>query len=263
VVVRLVAIYLLAGALLPGQVPSAAGSSIEKEAALGRQLAAEFRRRATPLDSPTVQDYVDRLGRRIAPHITDAEFPFTFLVTTGDPCGPIHEPAALPGGYIFVPAALFLAAQDEQEFAGMLAQAMERVARHHARTGAAVIFAGGNCSDANLVPAAFLDSLRSAESEADARAVETLVRAGFDPNALVRYIERVQARSGGAQKASRIPDRDQRVASLLAAIRRLPGIDFTHAPSNEFAAAGNEVRRLVDQTAHSPTPPSLLRQKHE
>jgi predicted Zn-dependent protease len=43
----------------------------------------------------------------------------------------IHEPATLPGGYVFVPAGLFLAAQDEAEFAGMLAHAMGHIALRH------------------------------------------------------------------------------------------------------------------------------------
>jgi predicted Zn-dependent protease len=38
--------------------------------------------------------------------------------------GLTHEPAALAGGYVFVLSGLFLAAQDEAEFAGMLAHAM-------------------------------------------------------------------------------------------------------------------------------------------
>ena len=47
--------------------------SLEKEAALGRQLAGDFRKRTTSIDIPTVQDYLDLLGQRIAAHVPDAK----------------------------------------------------------------------------------------------------------------------------------------------------------------------------------------------
>src|SRR6266571_853679 len=62
-------------------------------------------KRTTSIDIPTVQDYLDHLGQRIAAHVPDANFPFIFSAIAEDPCPAIHEPAALPGGYTFVPAA--------------------------------------------------------------------------------------------------------------------------------------------------------------
>lgn len=44
----------------------------------------------------------------------------------------MHEPIAFPGGFIFVPARLILAAQDEDEFAGMLAHSIAHIAERHA-----------------------------------------------------------------------------------------------------------------------------------
>src|SRR6185295_11797215 len=100
---------------------------LEKEAALGKQLAAELRERMSPIDVPVVQNFLDQLGKSIAALMPDAKLPFTFTPIAEDPCLTTHEPVAMPGGYIFVPAALFLAARDEAEFAGMLVHAMEHV----------------------------------------------------------------------------------------------------------------------------------------
>jgi hypothetical protein len=55
-------------------------------------------------------------------------FLFTFILFADDTCEITHEPASLPGGYVFVPASLFVATHNEAEFAGMLAHAMEHVA---------------------------------------------------------------------------------------------------------------------------------------
>jgi len=95
--------------------------SLEKEAAIGRQLALETQRRTEAINDPGVEEYVKRLGLRISARMPEAKFPFTFSVITDDPCPSLHEPLAIPGGYIFVPAALLIEVHDEAEFAGMLA----------------------------------------------------------------------------------------------------------------------------------------------
>jgi predicted Zn-dependent protease len=98
--------------------------SKEKEAALGVGLAEDARRQTTKLDNPEVQAYVERVGRRLAAHLPDTSLTFTIAVITDDRGGPTHEPIAIPGGYLFVPTSLILAAQNEAEFAGMLSHAM-------------------------------------------------------------------------------------------------------------------------------------------
>jgi predicted Zn-dependent protease len=250
--------------------------SLEKEAALGKQLATDFRKRTTPIDVPSVQNYVDRLGQRIAAQIPDAQFRFTFSVIADDPCRTIHEPAALPGGYVFVPAALLVATQDEAEFAGMLAHAMEHIAQRHGTRQATegvikkdasipLFFMGGwggGCSDRQAIPLKFMALQRSAELEADSFAVQTLARAGFDPTALVRYIQRVQIRPGGPVSTvpSPLPDLDQRLAKMSSAIETLPPVNRAVGTSGEFAAAQQEVRRLAEPpSGRSTTPPSLMR----
>jgi predicted Zn-dependent protease len=205
--------------------------------------------------------------------MTDATFPFTFSVIADELCR-LHEPTALPGGYVFVPIGLLVAAQEEAELAGMLAHAMEYAAQRHGTrpptrgTTATIplIFMGGwNCSGGLPVPAAFLAAQRSAELEADVSAVQTLARAGFDPDALVRYVQRVQVQpTGPTSKAnSPITDRDERLAALLATIQKLPKLDYTVPPTDEFANARHEARRLMEEPVRPKAPPSLMRKKQE
>ena len=279
--VRRVVMFLLVGVSLRAQEPLAPAQngvnySLEKEAMLGKQLAADFHRRTIPIDSPIVQNYLDRVGQKIAAYMPDARFHFTFSLIADEACG-IHELTALPGGYIFVPIALFVAAQEEGEFAGILGHAMQHVAqRHRTRqaTGGTTATTplilmggwGGGCPGGLQVPAGFLASQRSAELEADVLAVQTLARAGFDPNALVRYVERVQLQpTGPTSKAySPILDRDERIAALLATIQKLPKVDYAITPTDEFATARLEARRFMEEAVHSKKPPpSLMRNKLE
>jgi len=278
-----IAVLILAGLALTAQEPvGLAGKggnffSLEKEAALGRQLAAEFRKRTTPIDKPTVQNYLDRLGKRLAAHVPDATFPFTFSAIAEDLCPTIHEPAALPGGYVFVPAALFIAAQDEAEFAGMLAHAMEHIAQRrvtrqatqsqlvsHASTPLIFIGGwGGGCSEEQSIPLAFVTQQRSYEMEADFLAVQVMARAGLDPKALVRYIQRVQVRRARtvSKAYSPVPDRDHRVANMLWVIEKLQTVDYAAFAPDEFAAVQQKMRRLIPVNSH--TPPSLMRKTPE
>src|SRR5437763_6175844 len=104
--------------------------SIEKEIALGRQLAAEFQRNTQPFVSPATVTYIDDLGQRLAAQTGNPAFTYTFALIADNPTV-LHEPAAFPGGFIFVPARLILAAKDEGELAGMLSHAIAHVAARH------------------------------------------------------------------------------------------------------------------------------------
>jgi predicted Zn-dependent protease len=267
------AISVLAGLPLFAQKQAAVGTglnshSVEKEAALGRQMAAEFRQRTTAIASRSVQDYVENLGRELASQMPASPFSFTFSVIAEDPCPTLHEPYALPGGYVFVPAALFPAAQNEAEFAGMLAHAMAHVVERHATrratrreliqaAGIPLVF-GPGCASEVAVPVGFLKVQRSFELQADVLAVPTMAKAGFDPNALARYTERVQPQvSATGAEFSPLPPRDERILSILSEIAKLPPSDYTTLPTGEFDAAREEVPRPLP--SNRSTPPSLRR----
>lgn len=184
----------------------------------------------------------------------------------------MHEPVALPGGYVFVPAALFLAAQDEAELAGMLAHAMEHIAERHETRQATrgqiinyanvpLVFMGNStgCASDAAIPLGFLKFQQDFERQADFLAVQAMARAGFDPNALVRYIERVQPATppspGGSTALSALPARDLRIAVMMSGISTLPATRYTSPANGEFEAAREEIRRFVPPPR--PTPPSL------
>ncbi len=238
--------------------------SVEKEAALGASLAAEIQRQTTPLDSAVVRDFVTKIGLRLSTQITNAPFPYTLAVIADDPNSATHEPVSLPGGYIFVPAKLILAANDEAEFAGMLAHSMshayERDATREAtRAGIAneatipLIFMGGwrgygvDQGSSVLIPVGFLRFQRQFETDADAFAVMTTSGAGYDPSAFVRYIGRVPATQPGttAKVFANLPTPAERVASMQTAIQALPQQAYAVPDADQFARIQAEVRRLM------------------
>jgi predicted Zn-dependent protease len=228
--------------------------SKEKEAALGKVMAEDVRRQTTKLDNPEVQAYVERVGGRLAAHLPDTSLTFTFAVVSDDRGGPTHEPYALPGGYIFISSSLILGAQDEAEFAGTLAHAMVHVAARHSTRNATrgeianlatipLIYMGGwQIGDAarTLIPVGFLKFQREFELEADRVAVPTMAAAGYDPAALLRYVSRVQPESTGQVRVfDPMPTRDQRIAAIQGAIRKL----------DDFKRIQDTVRKAIPKPA--------------
>jgi beta-barrel assembly-enhancing protease len=221
--------------------------AILKEMALGRQLAAEVRGTTGPVDSQVIQDYVAQLGSRIAAQFPDRGIVYTFSVVEGW-AGQLNEPLVLPGAYVFVPLELFTSANDEAEFAAMLIQA----AAHSTflaeqRSGPAIYF--GSTQDRGVIPMGSLPRLVQMESKADASAVPVMARAGFDPSALLRYIERLQSADSVASKYfSMLPPKSERIAALQEALRDIPAAPSTS--SDAFTTIREQVRAMIQSRPH-------------
>jgi hypothetical protein len=202
----------------------------DKEAALGRQLAANITRSTTTVDSQSVQAYVSSLA---------AKFQAGLHTAVVDK---LHDPIALPGGYVFIPVSVLLSANSEAEFAGMLAQTIARgTISIGSNTSIPIIFMAGNDQ---MLPLAFIDKVRARVLQADADAVRMMSSAGFDPAALLRYIQRTQPPE---------PPLAARIASLQGAILDLP--PAVYSESDEFY----RIRSLVRPAPSNRPPPSLLR----
>jgi predicted Zn-dependent protease len=233
--------------------------SIEKEVALGKQLADEFRARTHALENAAVLAYVDAIAQRLAAQIGGPEFHYTIALIADDPTS-LHEIAAFPGGFLFVPSSLILAAENEDEFAGMLAHAIAHVASRDAtrqatkaelmQTANAPLIAMGGWTGYAIeqgstaaIPVAMRQMRRRFELNADSLAVGAMAAAGYDPAALARYIERVQPADDGTNRFdSALPRRSQRLEALRAAIGELPPRTY---PSHEgFTRIQGEIRRM-------------------
>src|ERR1700747_794030 len=100
--------------------------SLEKEIALGKQLAQEVERSAKLIDDPVVTEYVNRVGQNLVRN-SDARGPFTIKVIDSDEVNAF----ALPGGFFYVNSGLILRAQEESELAGVMAHEISHVAARH------------------------------------------------------------------------------------------------------------------------------------
>jgi predicted Zn-dependent protease len=180
--------------------------SLDKEIAMGRQLAAEIERQVKLIDDPTINEYVNRVGQNLVRN-SDAKVPFTIKVVESDEINAF----ALPGGFFYVNSGLILAADDESELAGVMAHEIAHVAARHGTEQASkaelinfasipLIFMGGvggfalRQAAGFLIPMQFLQFSRKDESEADYLGLQYLYRTGYDPGAAVSFFEKLQAK---------------------------------------------------------------------
>ena len=257
--------------------------SIEKEIALGKQLAQEVERQAKIVDDPVIAEYVNRVGQNIVRN-SDAKVPFTIKVLDTEEVNAF----ALPGGFFFVNSGLILKADTEAELAGVMAHEIAHVAcRHGTRQAtkgdlmqigaiAASIALGGWTGYAIrqgmglAIPLGYLQFSQAAEREADKYGLQYLYKAGYDPTAFVDFFEKIQTmekkKPGSLSKVfSTHPMTDARIKAAQLEIN-----SPTFKPKPEYVVTTsefNDVRarlammhnhRLVDKN-QDPSRPTLRR----
>jgi len=180
--------------------------SLEKEIALGRQLAEQVERQSKLVTDSVINEYVNRIEQNIVRN-SDAKVPFSTRIIDSDEVNAF----ALPGGFLFVNSGLILAADNEAELAGVLAHETAHVAaRHGAETASRetafnlasipLIFLGGGVGygarqAAGLaIPLQFLKFSRNQEAEADYLGAQYMYKTGYDPSAMLSFFEKLQAK---------------------------------------------------------------------
>ncbi len=257
-IVALLSMTLIAAAQQAGPI----SSEREKDAALGAALAKEIRQHTEPFESPSVQKYVADLGGVLRAPLLGPSQPLTVDVVTDPMNGPTHEPVTLPGGYIFVAAALLIEARDEAEFAGVLAHAIAHVnlRRPRVNTGRIPLVYMGGWDDLGMAPTAFLTGQRDLELEADRNGERLVDAAHYDPKAFLRYIARVQpatSNRSGLNRAARLENLEQTVEAFPTSEYRAPGASFLRIPAEVGGLMGPGTdKQKPDQ---SRTPPMLQR----
>jgi len=179
--------------------------SIEREIAMGKEMAMEVERQAKIVDDPIISEYVNRVGQNLVRN-SDAKVPFTIKVLDSEEINAF----ALPGGFFFVNSGLLLKAESESELAGVMAHEIAHVAARHGTKQATrgeivnlasipLIFMGGWAGYAVrqglglAVPLGMLQFSQASEREADYLGLQYLYKTGYDPTSFVDFFERIQS----------------------------------------------------------------------
>jgi predicted Zn-dependent protease len=191
----------------------------------------ELRRMGLLLEDPLVGDWLDGLGHRIAAASDRPEQDYTFFLMRDRD---INAFATL-GGFVGANAGMVLAAESEDEVAGVIAHEVSHVTQRHvlraverakkdqlpillATLGMIVAASGSHSSDStNAMNAAVIggqalaaqrriDYTRENEAEADRIGIQTLARAGYDPSGMADFFERMQRLGRGNSGGYNAPD---------------------------------------------------------
>ena len=215
--------------------------SLEREIALGKQLAQEVERSSKLIDDPVVTEYVNRVGQNLVRN-SDAKVPFTIKVIDSDEVNAF----ALPGGFFYVNSGLILRAEEESELAGVMAHEISHVCARHGTKNATkgeamqlamiplMLLGPGGWAGYGIyeavslaIPVTYLKFSRDSEREADYLGVEYMYKAGYDPNSYVTFFERIQA------------DEKRRPGTI-------PKVFSTHPPTpDRIEATQKEIARIL------------------
>ncbi len=231
--------------------------SPEQEIALGLQAAPQMAAQHGGLHADSaLQAYIDEVGDRIVERGDADESPYQFDFHLLADERTVNA-FALPGGQIFLTAAIYDLFETEEELAGVLAHEIAHVVgRHSAETvakaklaqgisgaAAAALYDPSNPASRGSAEAAALVAqvvtkgfTREHEIEADRLAVRLMDEAGYDPEALISVMKKLDAAGSSARPPeffSTHPDPGRRIDQIRAAIEE--------RASRDVSDAGNEV----------------------
>ena len=224
----------------------------EQQYYVGRGVAATILGQYEPFRDEQATAYLNTLGQALA--LVSAQ-PFLyrgyrFMILDSDEINAF----ATPGGHIFLSRGMIRLAESEDELAAILAHEISHVVLQHgmksiksSRITSSVVGALATTAEAltdnQLVElaASFSGSVddvaqtlvtsgysRATERDADAGAVEILLLAGYDPDGLIRILERMghELEPGGLDFAKTHPDPDVRIRwieDMLKDVNVAPG----------------------------------------
>jgi predicted Zn-dependent protease len=234
---------------------------------LGQTSAAQIERQVPILKSGAAARLVSSIGARLAAHAPGPKFNYRFKVVNASDWNAF----ALPGGYVYVNRGLIEGVQTEGQLAGVIAHEIAHVAVRHPTSRASKAYAGqagaslvlgalfGGSSEntrnlASVVGGLGLQSLmlknsRSMETEADVLGAQIMARAGYNPNEMATFFERMRAKQGRdpsavAQFFSDHPSPSNRVSRVRQEARMLN--TRGRASVGGLATAQRELNALAD-----------------
>ncbi len=226
--------------------------SINEELQMGDFYVRELRHSAPLIYDPLLDNYINTLGQRLVAHAYSVKTPFHFYLIQNDELNAF----AFFGGNVVLHSALFRYTDNESQLASVMAHEISHVTQRHLarameeqKRSAPLTWVGalGSILLAMANPQAGMAALTGTlagtqqgiisftqqnEKEADRIGIQVLERAGFDPQAM--------------------PDFMQKLADLSRYDSKPPEILLTHPlPDSRLADARNRANQMPAVVVHS------------
>lgn len=240
--------------------------SLKAQLDMGRSHARAVEATSKLITDPVITEYVNGIAQTLARN-SDVKVRLTVKIIDSDEVNAF----SLPGGFIFMESGLILAADDEAELAAVISHEIAHVAACHGVQE----MAGEEQTNSASMPLIFRLAARHAtmntvdlppagsfESEADFLAVEYLYKAGYDPQALPSFFEKVKAiqreQPGSLaqvfESPSQIADRIERTQREINTLRPLaPEYKVDTSDFQEIKARLSELEKRARVPSAVPT----------
>lgn len=252
---------------------AACGVSQQQEVELGASSAAQVSAQLPLVRDAGVVSYVTELGTRLARVTDDRNLSWHFTVVDSKEVNAF----ALPGGWIYVNRGLIERATNMSQLAGVIAHEIGHVTRRHsvqqmqqaegANIGVSLLCTLTRVCESGVSQAAinvggsalFAKFSRADETEADAEAVATTIKAGISPDGIpemFRILLNARRTNPGALEAffASHPLEEDRIGSTEAQIRSYPGRQVQQLTKD--TPAFQSFRRRLLALPPSPAPKS-------
>lgn len=273
---RTLILYLFLTALLAAGAAGQPGGALkpgfnlfskQQDIQLGQEAAQQVRKQYQVVDNRFLQDYLKRVGERLAatPEAAQSGFQFTFTLVND----PSINAFALPGGPMFVHTGLLKAVDNEAQLAGVMGHEMSHVILRHGTNQASkanllqipAMLAGAMVGNGSLLGqlaeagigfgfnSVLLKFSRTDESQADRLGSHLMSEAGYNPIEMARFFEKLNGEAGSRapEFLSDHPNPGNREKAIEDEIRTLPQRSYGYQ-TGEFARA----KAMVDTI---PPPP--------
>jgi predicted Zn-dependent protease len=191
--------------------------STKQKVALGSDIHQQVRRNY----NLTTNDYVSRIGQRLVQASDCSDTPFNFYVVQDSSINAF----ATTGGYVYINRGLLNAVDNEAQLAGVLAHEIahicnddlvDQLRRSQIAQGVASLADIDSSVLANVgyQLAVNLPNSREAEFEADTEGLQYLRRAGYDPNAIIAFLRKLERQPNRPRFLSTHPATEDRIDAL-------------------------------------------------
>lgn len=208
----------------------------QDEVQIGNRVAYQVQQQYAVCREPKINDYVSAIGQRIATVSDRQDLTYYFVVLDEEEANAF----TIPGGGVYVFRGLLNYTATDDELAGVLAHEVGHAAARHivkkmqAQMGYEIILTlatrgrGEYQNIANLANTAFslamLGYSREDEYFADVLAVRYIQRAGYNPEAMISFLEKLKQEENGSQRAlvflSTHPGLDERIRHIKEEIAK-------------------------------------------
>jgi beta-barrel assembly-enhancing protease len=220
---------------------------VDKEREITDEVSRQIRKGAPFVTDPVLLAYVNELGQELVRATEPQPFLYRFSIIQDDALNAF----TIGGGYIYLNSGVIAQAGSVSELSGVLAHEIAHVRNRHIAkraegqgittlatlAAAAAVAAGADPAlmavSESLNVALQLRNSREAESEADREGIAYMIRAGYQPEGMARFFERISAAS--PESGSRlvpsylfthpaIEERTRAARSLMGRMERPPGL---------------------------------------